>query len=412
MSSDRAHAIRDAISARRDEMIDDLASHVAIPTGFNHKPGLDDYRQRVVSRLEALGATTSVHAGASKPDWLLDGRKATDPPITTVCASSAVRDAGEQTPRVLIAGHLDTVFDPAGDFREMVVQPDGKNAIGPGVVDMKGGVLVAIVALEALHAAGESVAWSFLLNSDEETGSFHSHAHLEDAARTHDVGIALEPALPGGSLAIQRKGSGQFAIECFGTGAHAGREFEKGVSAVYALARTLTEVERLSDIERGITVNIGPIRGGNATNAVPDHAIAWGNARYPDPHAAESLGRKLDALATDDDAMPRVAVHRSFNRPAKPMTPPVERLGMFVREVAEGIGQSLPFESTGGVCDGNILQSVGLPTVDTLGVRGGGLHTTSEWIELDSLVERAQLLALTLLRLSESPREMWREERA
>ncbi|MEM8836442.1 MAG: M20/M25/M40 family metallo-hydrolase, partial [Planctomycetota bacterium] len=372
--------------------------------------GLDRYRDAIVSRLEAMGAATTSHAGPSKPDWLLGGA-AGDPPPTVVCESEAIRDAGDAV-RLLIAGHLDTVFDPAGEFREMVVQPDGKTAIGPGVVDMKGGILIAVVALEALHAAEQRVAWSFLLNSDEETGSFYSHAHLEQAARAHDVGIALEPALPGGALAVQRKGSGQFAIETFGRSAHAGREFEKGVSAVYALARALTEVEKMSDLERGVTVNVGPLRGGIATNAVPDHAIAWGNARYPDPQAADELGAKLDALATSADAMPRVVVHRAFNRPAKPMTPPVERLGMFVRDAAEGIGQSLPFESTGGVCDGNILQSVGLPTVDTLGVRGGGLHTTDEWIELDSLVERAQLLAVTLLRLSESPRDLWREERA
>jgi glutamate carboxypeptidase len=122
--------------------------------------------------------------------------------------------------------------------------------------------------------------------------------------------------------------------------------------------------------------------------------------RFETPEIAAELGASLDDLATSPDAMPSLAVHRSFQRPAKPCTPAVERLALAARAAAESLGQSLPFGKTGGVCDGNNLQAAGLPVIDTLGVRGGGLHTTDEWVEARSLVERAQLVAVLLSRLA------------
>jgi glutamate carboxypeptidase len=189
-------------------------------------------------------------------------------------------------------------------------------------------------------------------------------------------------------------------LEARGQSAHVGREFEKGVSAVTALARALLRVAEIPDLPRGLIANVGPIEGNGATNAVPDRARAWGNVRFPTNELAAELAASLDSLATVGDALPRIIVHRDFNRPAKPMTPEVERLALHARSAAEDLGQSLPFTKTGGVCDGNILQHEGLATIDTLGVRGGGLHTRDEWIELASLVERCQLLALLMARVS------------
>lgn len=391
----------DAIAARRDELVRDLGAHVAIPTGHNNTPGLDEYRGVVTGRLRALGATAELVPGDPKPDWLRGDNGGPIPPVA-VCRSRAVADAAAGTTRILLAGHLDTVFapPPKGAFTSMTIAPDGKTAIGPGVVDMKGGILIALAALEALHSADANVAWSFILNSDEETGSYHSDRALRAEAKRHDVGIALEPALPGGALATERFGSGQFMIEAFGRAAHVGREFEKGVSAVHALANAVVRACDLADASKQRIVSVGMLQGGDATNIVPDHAAAHGNARYPTPEVGREIGAALDALATPEDAMPRIVVRRSFNRPAKPLTPGTERMALAARDAAESLGHTLPFARTGGVCDGNNLQDAGLPTVDTLGVRGGGLHTTGEWIELDSLVERAQLLAVMLSRLS------------
>lgn len=381
-----------AIESRRDDLLADLKRHVEIPTGGGNRDGLDQSRAIFTERMAALGAEVALIPGEPRPQWL--GNAMDEIPPTAACSRPA-----EGKPRVLVAGHLDTVHSPQSPFRFLTISADGKTATGPGCVDMKGGLVIAAAALEALEEVGISASWTFSLNSDEETGTYHSDRALRELARAHDVGLALEPALAGGELAIERMGSGQFMVEVFGKSAHVGRAFTEGVSAVTALAHRIVAIGDMA--EAGHIVNVGPLQGGAVVNAVPDHARAWGNARYPDREAGERLGAMLDALATPDHAMPRVVVHRSFNRPAKPLIPQTEALALAAQAVAEDLGQALPFARTGGVCDGNNLQAAGLPTIDTLGVRGGGLHTPDEWIDLSSLVERCQLLALLIARISE-----------
>ena len=390
-----------ALQSRRAALLDDLRLHVGIPTGLGHRPGLDETRERFAARLAALGAKSELIPGDPKPTWLWSG---TIPPIDATESSPAVPPptliARRPTtgPRVLIAGHLDTVHDPASPFNKLKLNPNGLTATGPGCVDMKGGLVIAMAALEALEEIGVRASWSFLLNSDEETGSYHSDRALAAAAREHDFGLALEPAMSKGELAIARGGSGQFMLDAFGKAAHVGRDFTAGVSAVAALASGISAAAALSDPDAGLCVNVGPLQGGPATNVVPDRARAWGNVRFPTPDGAAKLQSGLRAIARD--GLPRLAVETSFNRPAKPTTPAVEALALRARAVAEDLDQSLPFAATGGVCDGNQLQTAGLPTIDTLGVRGGGLHTPDEWIELPSLVQRAQLLAVLVMRLA------------
>lgn len=391
----------DVIARRDAELRADLARWVAIPTGHNHTAGLDQQRGIIVDRLSRLGARADLIAGAPRPEWIGDGGTAGPIPPTAV-----VRGLQSEFPRILISGHLDTVFHRDEPFRALTIDSSGDRATGPGCVDMKGGLLIACAALEALSEAGIRVSWTVILNSDEETGSYHSDAALRAEAKKHDIGLALEPGVapPPGSdawgLATARKGSGQFFIETHGRSAHAGRDFEKGVSAVYALGRVLNTLEGLVDLPHGLTVNVGPIAGGKATNIVPDRASLAGNVRYPDAPTGDAFRAALDRIATDDAAMPRVIVKHSFNRPAKPLIPATQKLAELVRDSAADLGQPIAFIQTGGVCDGNNLQAAGLPTIDTLGVRGGGLHTHQEWVDLTSLVERAQLLAVLLKRLA------------
>jgi glutamate carboxypeptidase len=394
--SDTEQRVADAITKRGHDLLEDLRLHVGIPTGGNNREAIEETRERLGIRLQELGAKTHMVQPESKPDWLMGGNPDGYMPPTAVCE----RLNGAGSGRVMIAGHLDTVHDPNGDFLDLSVAPGGKTAIGPGCVDMKGGLVIAVAALEALEECGVEANWTFTMNADEETGTYHSEKALKDQAKLHDFGLALEPALPGGELAIERMGSGQFVIETIGKSAHVGRAFTAGRSAVVELARCISESAEFPEPDRGKILNIGPILGGVATNAVPDSAAAWGNVRFADNDIADELGVQLDALQTKDGEIPGVIVRRSFNRPAKPLIPAVEQLGLRARAVAEALGQKLPFASTGGVCDGNVLQSAGLPTIDTLGVRGGGLHTPDEWIDLTSLVERSQLLAILIARLS------------
>lgn len=392
-----------SLAQRQPALVEQLRALVNICTGGSGpvaREGLDRTRDMLTARLRAIGASITLEPGDARPAWI-GGPSSTDlgpwAPPTAVCRGPAV---ASPRCRILLVGHLDTVHPPESPFRELSIAPDGATATGPGCVDMKGGLLVLVAALEALAEAGVPVAWTVAFNSDEETGTYCSDRILRALAREHDVGLVVEPAMPDGSLAIRRPGSGQFLIEARGRAAHVGRDFAKGVSAVNALARAISAVAELPDPARGLVANIGPLEGGAAANVVPDSARAWGNVRYADEAQARELAARLAALETPADALPGVRITTSFNRPAKPTTPAVERLALLARAAAEDLGQALPFAPTGGVCDGNNLQAEGLPTVDTLGVRGGGLHTPQEWIELASLHQRAALLAVLISRLS------------
>lgn len=401
---------------------EDLRLHVSLPTGGNNRSALNETRERLMQRLARLGAKVQIVPGDEKPSWLHGVHSGGHVPPVAVCRRPSRKEI--RMP-VLISGHLDTVHDPNGPFKSLTPSSDGKTATGPGCVDMKGGLVIALAALEALDEAGIDCDWTVIFNSDEETGSYHSEKALRIEARQclerGGVGLVLEPALPDGGLVVERLGSGQFVIETRGRSAHVGRDFERGISAVTALAERLVTVAKMPDVTRGLIVNVGPIEGGTATNVVPDVARAWGNVRFPNKAAADEIEAKLKGLeapgnnanetegfrsqnasarSENEPGLPIVKVQTSFNRPAKPLTPTTQKLAELARSVAEGLGQKLPFGKTGGVCDGNILQDEGLPTIDTLGVRGGGLHTPHEWIELASLVERCQLFGVLISRLA------------
>ncbi len=393
--SERESELAKGISGREGALLEDLRRMVAIPTGGGHAPGLDETRGILTARLAALGARVELVPGSARPQWLHGERAGRAIPPTAICR----RPSRSERTRLLLSGHLDTVHDPRGAFDRLTVSPDGKTGTGPGVVDMKGGLVIAVHALEALAAAGMDVHWTFVLNSDEETGSYHSEGALRAVAHEADFGLVLEPAMANGGLVVDRPGSGQFMIETRGRAAHVGRDFAAGVSAVNALAAAVLEVGKMAEPSRGTIVNVGPLEGGVATNVVPDRARAWGNVRFKTPELGRELEARVQALATPGEALPATKVFTSFNRPAKPLTPLVQKLADAARSAAEDLGQKLPFGATGGVCDGNILQDEGLATIDTLGVRGGGLHTPEEWIEIPSLVERCQMLALLMARL-------------
>ena len=388
------------IAAMQRRMADELAAWVAIPTGRGHAAGLHAQRAALAHRLRALGAVTRDVSCDARPAWI-------DPPgAGGVSAAGGAADAVDVLvaehagpgPRLLLSGHFDTVHDPHSRFRELRAIGGGR-ATGPGCADMKGGLVVALAALEAIRDAGIPLAWTFVLVPDEETGSYGSARALREVAPGHAAAFVFEPAGDGDSLVVERMGAGQFMIEAWGRAAHAGRDYAKGVSAVRALAGAVLGAEAASDPAAGRIVNVGPLEGGAATNIVPDHARAWGNLRFSRPEDEAAIAAALSALETGADGeVPRVRVRRIAGRPAKPLTPEVERLAAIVRGASEDLGRALPFGRTGGVCDGNNLQAAGVPTVDTLGVRGGNLHREDEWVDLDGMADRAQLAALSFLR--------------
>ena len=382
------------LEAARPSIERDIAEWVAIPTGWNHTEGLDALRAILRGRLEALGGRSEIWPGERAPEGSMSNTAI--PPTLFVRGPNG--SSGADRKPILFSGHLDTVFDPRGAFRSFERQ--GDRAIGPGVSDMKGGLAIMIAALEALQAEVSAPPWSVILNSDEETGSYHSMSHLRAVAPRHAAAIVLEPAMADGGLVVERLGSGQLTIEARGRAAHAGRDFINGVSAIDAIANAVLAAARVSDPTHGRIVNIGRIEGGEAANIVPDAARAHGTVRFRDRATGDEIAMALGRIARGGDGdLPCVQVRVSLNRPAKPLTPALQPLVDVCLGVATDLGRPLRSGSTGGSSDGNVLEDAGLPALDSLGVRGGNLHRTDEFVELSTLGERASLLAITALRV-------------
>jgi len=304
--------------------------------------------------------------------------------------------------RMLLCVHLDTVHAhwPGATWTEV-----GSRVVGPGVADMKGGVLVVLLALRALRTAGvDDLSWTVVATTDEETGSWASRDALAALAPGHAAAFIPEPAMPDGSVVVQRPGSARVGIDVFGRAAHAGRDAANGISAVTALCEAVAAAARLADPPRRI-VNMARLVGGEAANIVPDRASAEGNIRWQSEADGQALMAGLRALGRGaPDDLPHVVVDIRVNRPVKERSQAVEALVRCMGDAAGVLGLQVGAGFTGGVSDGNIVQAAGVPTIDGMGVRGGNLHRSDEFAELDSLGERAALLALTMLRVRDSIR--------
>jgi glutamate carboxypeptidase len=304
--------------------------------------------------------------------------------------------------RMLFTGHMDTVYPVDHPFQSLRWQDDGR-LNGPGVADMKGGLAVMLAALQAVEASplAARIGYDVVVNSDEETGSFSSAALLARAARGKTAALTYEPALADGTLAGARGGTGNFSIVVRGRSAHAGRNPEDGRNALVAAADLAV---RLSKV-RGPRLAVNPARidGGGPNNVVPDLAILRINFR---PATLDEIVRAqlhIDAaitlVAAKHDV--RIEVHGSFNRPPKPIDAGAARLFDLVRSSGNDLGLDIAWKATGGVCDGNNIAAAGVPVVDTMGVRGGAIHSTDEFMIPESLAERAALSAVTILRIAE-----------
>jgi len=304
--------------------------------------------------------------------------------------------------QLLFTGHMDTVFGPDHPFQQTRWLEDGV-LNGPGVADMKGGLAVMLAALKAIERSkgADRIGYEVIVNSDEEVGSLASAALLTRAAQGKRAAFTYEPAaLADGTLAGARPGSGNFSFVVKGRSAHAGRNPEDGRNAVVAASELALRLAMSKT--PGLSVNPAKIDGGGPSNVVPDLAILRVNMRPRTTDDQEIAGR-LIAKAVDETAKQHevyIEVHGGFGRPPKPLTEEAEALFRLVREAGADLGQQIAWQPTGGVCDGNNIAACGIPVVDTMGVRGGKIHSDEEYLITNSLGERAALSALTVLRLA------------
>ena len=305
--------------------------------------------------------------------------------------------------QLLLTGHMDTVFAADHPFQEQRWLEEGV-LNGPGVADMKGGISVMLAALIAAETAPQfqNVGYQVMINSDEETGSASSAQLIERLARGKLAALTYEPsALPDGTLAGARAGSGNFSMIFTGKSAHAGRNPQEGRNALLAAADLALRLKALT--RDGLSVNPAKIDGGSPNNVVPDHAVLRINLRPHTPDMVEYARNEIKVLiaAIEREHDVSVHLHGSFNRPPKPIDAGAEKLFGLVKQCGTDLGLTIGWKSTGGVCDGNNIAACGVPVVDTMGVRGGAIHSADEYLITQSLSERAALSALTLLRIAE-----------
>ncbi|OAI42889.1 hypothetical protein AYO41_03315 [Verrucomicrobia bacterium SCGC AG-212-E04] len=383
------------IDAQGEAMRERIAEWASLCTGSEYPAGLD----AMCSKLEAAFHTLSSEAPELVPLTLASRPSENRTALRINCRRHAPT-------LVLLAGHYDTVFGPQHPFQDVV--REGSNLLrGPGVADMKGGLVVMLTALTAFESMApfelkQRLGWEVFLNPDEEIGSPFSRPQFVECAQRNHLGLLFEPALPDGRLASSRKGSGNFAVVVHGRAAHAGRDPERGRNAIRAAADFVRAIDDLNGRREGVFINVGRIDGGGALNIVPDSAVVRYNVRtLRADDEAWLTGEVAAILASLNGREGFLAeVTGEFASPPKPESAATNAMLGDLAACAQSLGFSLAWQPTGGACDGNKLAAAGLANVDNLGPRGGGLHSAEEHIELDSLTERAKLAALYLWRLA------------
>jgi glutamate carboxypeptidase len=363
--------------ASQDEMLESLRQMVEMESPTTDKARLDRLGEWLASQLGELGGVVERMPQTGSGDhWLITW--------------------GEGDGGTLLLHHIDTVH-PVGTIETMPWKVEGGRAYGPGVLDMKGGVAATLGAFRALHSAGTDLGLPVrcLLTSDEETGSRTSRRIIEEWCVRHRWVLCLEPAQPGGSLKTSRKGTGLFILEVTGRAAHAGNNPEAGVNAILEMAHQIPRVHALAAPAVGTTVSVGVIEGGTRSNVVPEHCRVRIDVRA---QGAEEQRRVEAGFAALRPVLggAQLAIRGGWNRPPMARTPGIAAAFERARRIAAGLGLELTEGSAGGGSDANFVAALGGAVLDGLGPRGDGAHSSQEYIEIDSLPERAALLAALL----------------
>ena len=391
-----AQALLDAIDA--DTMLGQVQAWAAINTGTANITGLAQMADVLADAFSTLPGEMDLVEPATVTAISAEGHEFEKPHGRHMVLR--VRPAAER--RFVLTGHMDTVFPADHPFQD-TVWLDDETINGPGTADMKGGLNVILHSLTTFEGieGSQRVGYDVMINSDEETGSLASRALIEELARGKYAALTYEPsALPDGTLAHARGGTGNYSITFTGKSAHAGRNPQDGRNAIVAASDLVLRIKALE--AEDITVNPAKIEGGSANNVVPDLAVLRFNIRPKSTHAMSRFEAELEALIAQVAAQHDVGIHRhgGVTRPPKPVDAKAQRLFDLVKACGAELGQQIGWKSTGGVCDGNNIAATGVPVVDTLGVRGGAIHSPDEFMIVPSLRERAALSALVLAKLS------------
>jgi glutamate carboxypeptidase len=361
-------------------MLTDLTTLVEIESPSHDKTAVDRVGRVAAEWMQEAGAQVEAHPQPNTGDCVLGRWNGAD---------------GSARPITLLA-HMDTVW-PLGTLAERPVRVEDGKLYGPGALDMKAGIVIALAALRGLQALGlrPSVPVNLLCTGDEEIGTHESRILIESLALQSQLVLCLEPAIPGGALKTARKGTGHLRVVTRGRAAHAGADHAQGVNAIAEMAHHILALQALTDYERGTTVNVGTIQGGIASNVVPDTCEIVADFRVTQPAEVERLRAALQTLQPRHPQA-QVEVELDVNRPPMPRDARMAETFAKVESIASRYGWQLSEGSAGGASDANFTAALGVPTLDGLGADGEGFHALHEHVVIDSLPQRAALLAALL----------------
>jgi len=304
--------------------------------------------------------------------------------------------------KILLCGHYDTVYPKEHDFQ--TVSRDGNKMMGPGVLDMKGGLMTMLYALLAYENSDleNKVGWEVLIVSDEEVGSIASSSYLGTSAKNNDIGLLYEPALPDGSIVKSRKGVGSYTMVFRGVSAHAGRCFNDGLNAFYGVSDFINWSKNMMEINKDLIINLGKVEGGGPNNVVPDLAIARFNARVSTKKQRTEFEHQLEIFNRRmRKKYPGTELHGKFTSPPKPYSTKAKEIVSGLQKCANQLNMpKIKLVATGGASDGNKLNGHGLPNIDSLGPIGDGMHSRDEYVLIDSIKQRTKLSALYLYNIT------------
>ena len=416
-----SHALSNAIKwidTQQDYLIKTLINWSETNSGSTNLTGINLQAKKIIELFETkLNVKPQILNPKNTPNISAENNFAISQDINTGPIIVFEKINNKNKPIILLTGHYDTVFTKEHHFQKTKKISNNKNnknnnndiLQGPGVADMKGGLLViltAVIAFEKTEMAN-NLNWKIILNPDEEIGSPTSSIYLaqegEKAKKTNGVGLVYEPSTtPDGTLASSRQSSGHFKLEAFRQSSHAGRDLFRGKNAIIALSRVIIKLHELSKKDNSLLIHIAKFNSDAPLNQVPDYASCKLNIRSKDKKNQTYFEDKLKEIIDDISKITKCKIIKTgkTTRPPKPLTPNQLKLFEFIKLCAKTINLDINWQPAGGVCDGNNLAECGLPVVDTLGVRGGLIHTDQEFIHLNSLTERSKLSAVILYNLA------------
>lgn len=366
--------------SQRDQMVDFLNTLINYETPTTDKAHVDKMGNFLATEFERLGASVTRYPQTEVGDFLL-----------------AKWNAGAPGKPIMFLIHLDTVW-PLGTLakRPPTIDADGK-LFGPGAVDMKGGITIATWSIRGLVERGElpnRPIW-ILVTSDEEVGSIYSEPVIREVAAQCGLVLVMEPATKEEALKTWRKGVGTYQLSIEGRASHAGNAPEQGINAVVELAQQIMAINALNDLRNGTSVSVTVVKGGIASNVIPDHAEAQIDVRTMTDQAWSDIQEKLQALQS---FVPGTKLHIEAHHARGPMEHNEQMVRSFAqcKAIGERYGLSIHEDGSGGGSDGNFTAHMGIPTLDGLGPQGDGLHALHEHVVVNSLPRRATLLAAML----------------